>query len=314
MRRHVLRDSVLNEAPYSPLGALRDWLGSVPQMLTNPDSPFWWPTLLAILVGVALFAAITHASARQLRETALPGGWRPFLKQLPWDVGLMLANSALPFIAAPLLFGAMVSGSMLGSLIPVPIFGVPGDEPVGDGVASAMFCAFLAFLGMDFMRYWTHVLFHRVPMLWGLHRKHHEPTMLTPITAFRFWPQEQIVHLLGAFFGIGFGIGFAATVLGGTVTLYTLFGVNVFTLAWNVGFSHLRHSHVALAFPRWLSYLLISPQMHQAHHSVDPAQHDRNYATVFAFWDWMFGTLYMPARDERFRFGLEDERKGQAGE
>ena len=36
--------------------------------------------------------------------------------------------------------------------------------------------------------------FHRVPVLWNLHRKHHEPAVLTPFTAFRFWPLEQIVH------------------------------------------------------------------------------------------------------------------------
>jgi sterol desaturase/sphingolipid hydroxylase (fatty acid hydroxylase superfamily) len=86
-----------------------------------------------------------------------------------------------------------------------------------------------------------------------------------------------------------------------------LAGVNVFTVAWGVGFAHLRHSHVPLSFPRWLSYLLVSPVMHQAHHSADPAQHDRNFATVFSVWDWMFGTLYMTRPGERFRFGLGAE-------
>ena len=85
----------------------------------------------------------------------------------------------------------------------------------------------------------------------------------------------------------------------------TLLGVNVLSLAWNLGFAHLRHSHVALPFPRWLSYILVSPHMHQALHSADAAQHDKNFATVFALWDWMFGTLYIPDPKERFRFGLE---------
>lgn len=296
----------MTEPAYTPLGALRDWLASLLRLFSDPDSPFWWPTLVMILIGIVVFVAVSHTSWRRLRGEAMPEGWRPYLKELPWDVGLMLANSSLLFFAAPVLMAAMLVGSMLGSLIPVPIFGVPGTEPVGEEVWSALFCAFMALLGMDFMRYWTHVLFHRVPALWRLHHKHHEPRVLTPITAFRFWPLEQIVHLLGAFFGTGFGIGFAATVLGGTITLYTLFGVNVFVLLWNIGFSHLRHSPIALSFPRWLSFILVSPLMHQAHHSVDPAQHDRNYATVFAFWDWMFGTLYLTRPDERFRFGVDD--------
>lgn len=297
----------MNDPPYSATGAFRDWLASLPRLLTDPESPLWWPTLVAMLLGVALFLVVSHTTWRRLRGEAMPGGWRPYVTQLPWDVGLMLANSALLFLGAPVLMAAMLGGSMLGSLLPVPLFGTPGDQPVGEDVASALFVAFLAFLGMDFMRYWTHVLFHRVPMLWAMHRKHHEPEVMTPLTAFRFWPQEQFVHLAGAFFGMGFGIGIAATVLGGTVTLFTLFGVNVFTLAWNLGFSHLRHSPVALSYPRWLSFLLSSPLMHQAHHSVDPAQHNTNYATAFSFWDWMFGTLYLPRPDERFRFGVEDD-------
>ena len=296
----------MTEPAYDPIAAVWNWLTFVPRMLTDPSSPFWWPTLLAILLGVALLAALTGASWRQYRHQAPPGGWRVFLRQLPSDLGLMLANSSLSFVAAPLLFGATLWGSVLGSLAPVPIFGVPGDQPAADDVATALFCAFLAFACGDFMLYWTHRLFHGPALLWRAHRLHHAPQTLTPLTAFRFWPQEQILHLAGAAFGTGFGIGCAATILGGSVTLFTLLGVNAFTLAWNLGFSHLRHSHIALSFPRWMSYLLVSPLMHQAHHSADPAQHNRNFATVFALWDWVFGTLYLPAPEERFRFGLDE--------
>jgi sterol desaturase/sphingolipid hydroxylase (fatty acid hydroxylase superfamily) len=100
--------------------------------------------------------------------------------------------------------------------------------------------------------------------------------------------------------------------MGASVGPLTLLGVNVFTLAWNLAFSHLRHSHVALSFPRWLSHVLVSPHMHQVHHSVEERHHDRNFATVFALWDWAFGTLYIPRRDERFRFGLEAEHPAPA--
>ena len=81
--------------------------------------------------------------------------------------------------------------------------------------------------------------------------------------------------------------------------------MNAFSLVWNLAFAHLRHSHVAMPFPRWLSYVLVSPHMHQVHHSVEERHHDRNFATVFALWDWAFGTLYLPDPRERFRFGLE---------
>lgn len=297
----------MTAAPYSLLAALRDWLASLSQMLTDPASPFWWPTLIAMVGGIVLAFVLAPPSRRRLRDALPPGGLRPMAKELPWDIGLMLANSALPFIAAPILFVISLGGAWLGALVAAPVFGTPGDA--APGFWGSLFCTFLAFVGMDFVRYWTHVLFHRVPALWALHRKHHEPAVLTPITAFRFWPQEQIIHLLGAFLGLGFGAGLGATMLGATATPPMLAGVNVFTVAWGVGFAHLRHSHVPLSFPRWLSYLLVSPVMHQAHHSADPAQHDRNFATVFSVWDWMFGTLYMTRPGERFRFGLGAEEE-----
>ena len=78
------------------------------------------------------------------------------------------------------------------------------------------------------------------------------------------------------------------------------------SLVWNLAFAHLRHSHVALPFPHWLSHVLVSPHMHQVHHSVEERHHDRNYATVFALWDWIFGSLYIPHPRERFRFGVEE--------
>jgi sterol desaturase/sphingolipid hydroxylase (fatty acid hydroxylase superfamily) len=43
--------------------------------------------------------------------------------------------------------------------------------------------------------------------------------------------------------------------------------------------------------------------MHQAHHSEDARHRDRNFGTALAVWDWMFGTLYLPQRGERFAFG-----------
>jgi hypothetical protein len=113
----------------------------------------------------------------------------------------------------------------------------------------------------------------------------------------------------------GFALGAVGIAYGAQVSPLTLLGVNAFTLVWNLAFSHLRHSHIALPFPRWLSYILVSPHMHQAHHSADAAQHDKNFATVFALWDWMFGTLYLPAKGNAsasaWTSGPEPERRAR---
>ncbi len=297
---------------YDPLTATWNWLGSLAGILTQPSSPFWWPTLIAAVLGFGIMAVVTGRSLAAARAEALPRTTARFWRQLPVDLGFMVVNSSIPFLAAPLLVLLSVSGATLGYLLMLPLFGTPQPGVRIDTPAAMALAALAAFALSDFSLYWTHRLFHRFPLLWRAHRFHHAPEFLTPLTAFRFFPQEQIVHICVAVFMNGLGLGLVATMMGASVGPLTLLGVNVFTLAWNLAFSHLRHSHVALSFPRWLSHVLVSPHMHQVHHSVEERHHDRNFATVFALWDWAFGTLYIPRRDERFRFGLEAEHPAPA--
>jgi sterol desaturase/sphingolipid hydroxylase (fatty acid hydroxylase superfamily) len=289
---------------YDPLTAAWNWLASLGGILTDPGSPFWWPSLIAAVVGFGIAAAVAGGNWRAARREALPCASVRFWRQVPVDLGLMLVNSSIPFLAAPVLLMVSAMGATIGYLLMLPIFGAPQTGTRIDAAAAMALAGFVAFAAGDLALYWSHRLFHRFALLWRAHRLHHAPEFLTPITAFRFWPQEQVVHILGNVFMSGLGLGVVATMLGASVGPLTLLGVNAFSLVWNLAFAHLRHSHVALAFPRWLSHILVSPQMHQVHHSADPRHHDRNYATVFALWDWMFGSLYIPDPKERFRFGL----------
>ncbi|BDG73667.1 sterol desaturase family protein [Roseomonas fluvialis] len=299
---------------YDPLTAVWNWLASLAGILTDPGSPFWWPTLIAAVVGFAIAAALAGGNWRAARAEALPCASARFWRQLPVDLSFMVVNSAIPFLAAPVLLIVSAMGATIGYLLMLPIFGAPETGTRIEAAAAMALAGFIAFAAGDFALYWSHRLFHRFPLLWRAHRLHHAPEFLTPITAFRFWPQEQVVHIIGAVFMSGLGMGLVATMLGASVGPLTLLGVNVFSLVWNLAFSHLRHSHVALAFPRWLSHILVSPQMHQVHHSADPRHHDRNYATVFALWDWMFGSLYIPDPKERFRFGLGEAEAAPAAQ
>ncbi len=69
--------------------------------------------------------------------------------------------------------------------------------------------------------------------------------------------------------------------------------------------AQLRHSHVWVAFPQWLSRLIISPAMHQIHHSRADQHWDRNFGSQFALWDWLFGTIYVPKERETLTFGID---------
>ncbi|MCX7287516.1 MAG: sterol desaturase family protein, partial [Rhodobacterales bacterium] len=85
-----------------------------------------------------------------------------------------------------------------------------------------------------------------------------------------------------------------------------LAGTNAFLAILNLATNNLKHSHIWMRFPPWLEHILISPAQHQVHHSIDPRHFNRNYGDILAFWDWIFGTLYIPQSDEQIRFGLGD--------
>ena len=50
--------------------------------------------------------------------------------------------------------------------------------------------------------------------------------------------------------------------------------------------------------------------MHQLHHSAELRHRDRNFGTQLAIFDWLFGTLYIPAAREQYRLGLNEQELG----
>jgi sterol desaturase/sphingolipid hydroxylase (fatty acid hydroxylase superfamily) len=141
--------------------------------------------------------------------------------------------------------------------------------------------------------------------LWEFHKVHHSAEVMTPITAYRMHPVEIILNfnltnlLGGAMLGT-----FHYLTAGGVVT-FQLLGVNIVTLLFYVVGFNLRHSHIPMAYPRWLSFIFVSPWMHQVHHSQESRHIDKNMGFIFSFWDWAFRTLYIPTRGETFRIGLD---------
>jgi len=278
--------------------AVEDWLLSLAGLLTAPESVLWWPGLAVGLIGAFWFG----------RDRALWGRAADYWRELPIDAGCFIANSALPFLLSPLLFALSViaakgAAAFVGTLLGVGAVGAP-EWPL------LLLAALAAFVAGDFALYWTHRLFHAVPFLWRSHRLHHAPPVLTPLTAFRFWPWEQVVHLSGNMIGQGLGLGLVAGLAGAEVPALTVLGVNIFMLAWGLAFAHLRHSPVPMPFPRMLSGWLISPHMHQLHHSLADQHRDRNFGTALAVWDRMFGTYVLPDKGERFRFGVDTKGHG----
>ena len=167
--------------------------------------------------------------------------------------------------------------------------------------------AVLVALVNDFGVYWVHRWHHRVPTIWSFHAVHHSAEVLTPVTVYRKHPVYDVVSQLVRSLLIGLLQGLVLALLIGKVEMTVIAGTNVVYVLFNLAGSNLRHSHLWLRYGAVIEHVLISPAQHQIHHSRAVQHKDTNYGEIFAVWDWMFGTLYVPAGREALEFGLSDD-------
>ncbi len=245
------------------------------------------------------------------------GRWRGFiqflqLKEVYWHPSaradyryLFVRYGVQAAIVTPLvLSGVLVMMAVNEGLI--QLFGTRPAIDVGTGMVIAY--ALLSLLFIDLARYWSHRLHHMIPVLWEIHKTHHSAEVLMPITARRIHPVETF--LMNSLIAISYGAmsGVVLYWCGSGITHEQLIGMNGFLIALNAVGGNLRHSHIWLSFGRWVEHIISSPAQHQIHHSVDPKHYNRNYATFFSLWDWVFGTLYITSpKPERLQFGIVGE-------
>ena len=141
----------------------------------------------------------------------------------------------------------------------------------------------------DFLLYWSHRVFHR-GFLWKYHAVHHAPKDVEWISASRFHPVNLAlgtcaVDIAALLSGISPEV---FIVLGPFNTIYSLF-VHA-NLDWTLG-------------P--FKYVVVSPVFHRWHH--DAAVRDKNFASTFAIWDWLFGTFHMPQSALPGNYGIDDD-------
>jgi sterol desaturase/sphingolipid hydroxylase (fatty acid hydroxylase superfamily) len=151
---------------------------------------------------------------------------------------------------------------------------------------------------LDLTIYLQHVVFHYVPWLWRLHRMHHADVDIDVTTGLRFHPLEILLSL---------GIKIAAVLALGVPALAVL----IFEVLLNAT-SMFNHSNVKL--PPWLDrlarWIVVTPQMHQVHHSVERAETDSNFGFNLPWWDRLFGTYRAEpkAGEKNIVIGLPDFR------
>lgn len=138
--------------------------------------------------------------------------------------------------------------------------------------------AVLSVVVMDFIIYLQHVMVHAVPLLWRLHRMHHADLDYDVTTGARFHPIEIFLSMLIKFATI--------VVLGPPVVAVVIFEIMLNATAM------FNHGNVRLppGLDRVLRLLLVTPDMHRVHHSVEDDEANSNFGFSLPWWDRLFGT------------------------
>ena len=190
-------------------------------------------------------------------------------RRLRWpnNLGIVVLDTAIvrllfPLTAVGVAFFAQTKGWGLSNFVSLPAWAaIPA-----------------AVLLLDLTIYGQHVTFHAVPWLWRLHRMHHADLEFDVTTGLRFHPGEIILSML---------IKFAAILALGAPPLAVL----VFEVVLNAT-SMFNHGNVRLPcrFDRVLRLIVVTPEMHRVHHSIDRRETDSNFGFNLPWWDRLFGT------------------------
>ncbi len=141
----------------------------------------------------------------------------------------------------------------------------------------------------DFVQYWVHRAFHRVPFLWGFHSVHHSATAMDWIAGARMHFLE-IIFLRAATATPAFVLGFSPSALQTYLLIVYVYSTFV---------------HANLNWPlSMLEKVLVTPRFHHWHHGIEKEAIDVNFAIHFPLYDKLFGTYHMPENKWPAGYGI----------
>ncbi|MEP7181787.1 MAG: sterol desaturase family protein [Betaproteobacteria bacterium] len=178
----------------------------------------------------------------------------------------------------------VLNSMVVRAILPLAAVGVAGvAADRGMGVLNLFpvpyaWAIVLSLLALDVAIYLQHLMFHAVPVLWRLHRVHHADLDFDVTTGARFHPVEIVLSML---------FKFALILVLGPPAVAVL----VFEILLN-GASMFNHGNVRLSsgVDRILRWLVVTPDMHRVHHSIDPRETNSNFGFNVPWWDRLFGT------------------------
>lgn len=215
-------------------------------------------------LALALFPLILLLERRwpaDPRQTSFPPG---LVTDAWWFLFFPLLGVWLPSAFEALL--QRLAGSSLENLR----WDVFGSMPVALQVVAVV-------LFSDFMAYISHLLRHKISWMWEFHKIHHSQEQLNYFSTVRIHPLDLLCSSLIRF------LPFA--LLGGEMALPTFLGWITFQRFYEM----FVHANLRTNMG-WLRYILVTPQSHRIHHSLEREHIDTNYGNIFSIWDFLFRT------------------------
>ena len=246
-------------------------------------------TILASEPTIRLVAFLGVLAAMALWEIAAPRRRRDIPRVIRWTNNLALVvldtiilRLTFPILAVGLAVMAEERGWGLFNAIEVPFW----------------LAVIVSMLLLDLAIYLQHVMFHAVPGLWRLHRMHHADLDFDATTGLRFHPVEILISM---------GVKLAVVAALGPPAIAVL----LFEILLNAT-ALFNHANINLPRPvdRVLRWVVVTPDMHRVHHSVDPRETNSNYGFNLPWWDRLLGTYVpQPARGhDEMEIGIEQFR------
>jgi sterol desaturase/sphingolipid hydroxylase (fatty acid hydroxylase superfamily) len=192
------------------------------------------------------------------------------------------------------LSGLAIQGALVplaGYWIATRVLAVHWPQAAGTLEVGWLGAFLLNFVAVDFLYYWQHRLFHRVPALWALHRCHHASPTLSVWATSR---NSLAVNFLFVYMLVNPVLGFLCD---RPDAFFAAAAVTASLDLW-------RHSRLSEVFaPPYLDRILVTPAQHHAHHS--PSGEATNFGANLILWDQLFGTA-RPARGFPAQYGTHE--------
>ncbi len=136
----------------------------------------------------------------------------------------------------------------------------------------------LAMVVYDFCRYWAHRIAHEQRFWWASHITHHSSEKYNLTVSFRLCWVDQVKLI---FFLPVVILGFDP------IMFFIVHQINVLYQFW-------QHTELIKPLPAWVEYIFVTPTNHRVHHGKNEVYIDKNYGSLFIFWDRLFGTYVEP--------------------